>query len=195
MRHATLAHLIVAAALVGIPVGATAQEPATQYDGKPSFEAGKALGYFLWRDGETWKLRWMTFGAAHSFSGRVVVEGGAIESFKRIDIDTERQVIRPGHRTTTVRGPRGRPVAVRPGRAPVVAVKTLDKIEQQSETIVQWLTNTDDDLDGIDFKVTASATVLRFNLMIDDEARPKEVEGGKGNFKPGVNPVVVRLRP
>jgi hypothetical protein len=58
--------------------------PASTFDGKPSFKEGKALGYFVWRDGDTWKLRWTTFGAEHKFMGRVVVEGGNVKSFKRI---------------------------------------------------------------------------------------------------------------
>ncbi|MBA2257848.1 MAG: hypothetical protein H0W18_03050, partial [Acidobacteria bacterium] len=46
--------------------------------GNPSFSEGKALGYFVWKDGNTWKVRWTTFGAAHRFNGRVVVAGGKI---------------------------------------------------------------------------------------------------------------------
>ncbi len=53
---------------------------------------------------------------------------------------------------------------------------------------------TDEDVDGLDFKIAGNAEVLRFILEIDGEPRPAEVEVGKGNFKPNENPLVVRLR-
>ena len=171
-----------------------AQTAAARFDGRPTFKEGKALGYFIWRDGDTWKLRWTTFGAQHRFSGRVIVEGGQIASFKRIDVDEERKVIRPGSAPRVVRGPAGRVRGVRPGRAPVVAERTEDKIEQEDERTLQWLTQTDDDVDGIDFKVTDPTVVIRFNLFIDGEAKPAEVEVGKENFKPNENPLRARLK-
>ena len=192
MRSFPIAALAIALAVAGN--SAAAQTPAEQFDGKPEFKEGKALGYFIWRDGDTWKIRWMTFGAQHRMNGRVVVEGGEIKSFKRIDVDKEREVIRPGHAGTVVRGPRGRVRGVTPGVAPVVREKELDKIEQESETIVRWMTNTNDDLDGVDVKVTESATGLMFNLQIEGKPVPNEVEVGKTNFKPGVLPLRVRLK-
>jgi hypothetical protein len=186
--------------LVTIPLAmclataASAQTPATQFDGRPEFKEGKALGYFIWRDGDTWKLRWMTFGAEHKFLGKVVIEGGDLVSFKRIDVDEERKVIRPGVRPSAVRGPRGRVIGTRPGRAPVVAEKTLDNIEQEDEQSLRWLTQTDDDIDGVDFKVSASATAIRFMLQIDGEPKPAEVEIGKANFKPNTLPLRALLK-
>jgi hypothetical protein len=181
--------------LVAISPVASAQTLAARFDGRPEFKEGKALGYFIWRDGDTWKLRWTTFGAEHRFNGRIVLEGGELKSFKRIDVDEERRVIRPGAPTRVVRGPAGRVRGVRPGRAPVVAERTEDKIEQEDERTLLWLTKTNDDIDGVDFKVSESTTVIRFNLMIDGEARPAEVEVGKENFKPNENPVRARLKP
>jgi len=195
MQKHLVVRVLAGLSLLCSPLVVGAQTPAAVFDGKPEFKEGKALGYFIWRDGDTWKLRWMTFGAAHKFAGRVVVEGGEIESFKRIDPDKERQLIRPGKPGAVVRGPRGRAVGVRPGRAPVVAEKNEDRIEQESETIVRWLTNTNDDLDGVDIKVTRSTRLLRFNLLIDGEARPQEVEIGRNNVKPGESPVRALLRP
>jgi len=182
------------AAAVSFSSYGSAQIPAATFDGRPTYKEGKALGYFVWRDGDTWKLRWMTFGADHRFNGRLVVEGGEIKSFKRIDVDEERKVIRPGAAPRVVRGPRGRIVGTTPGRAPVVAERDLDKIEQEDEHTVRWLTNTDNDVDGVDVKVTENATGLRLFLLIDGEARPMEVEVGKDNFKPGVTPVRVQLK-
>jgi len=186
--------------LVAIPLAiclattVRAQTQATQFDGRPTFKEGKALGYFIWRDGDTWKLRWMTFGAEHKFLGKIVVEGGDLVSFKRIDVDEERKVIRPGVRPGTVRGPRGRVIGTRPGRAPVVAEKTLDNIEQEDEQSLRWLTQTDDDIDGVDFKVSASATAIRFMLQIDGQPKPAEVEIGKENFKPNTLPLRALLK-
>ena len=190
IRRATITFL--STILLALP--AAAQTPAIHFDGRPEFKEGKALGYFIWRDGETWKLRWTTFGAEHKFTGRVVAEGGDIASFKRIDVDEERKVIRPGMAPHTVRGPAGRVRAVRPGRAPVIATKTLDKIEQEDERTLQWLTQTDNDVDGIDFKVTAATTAIRFMLQSDGEPKPQEVEVGKENFKPNASPLRVLLK-
>jgi len=191
MRHTLLALV----AFTGLPAGSSAaQMPATSFDGRPEFKEGKELGYFIWRDGDTWKLRWMTFGAQHRFSGRIVVEGGEIASFKRIDVDAERRVIRPGRAPSVERGPRGRVRNVRPGRAPVVAERTEDRIEQEDERTLLWQTQTDDDVDGIDVKVGDAATGLRFLLLIDGEPRPREVEIGRENQKADGNPVRVRLK-
>ena len=193
MRRTLLSTLFTLLALIA-PI-ASAQTLAVRFDGRPEFKEGKAYGYFIWRDGDTWKLRWTTFGAEHRFNGRIVLEGGEIKSFKRIDVDEERKVIRPGHAPRVVRGPAGRVRGVRPGRAPVVAERTEDKIEQEDERTLLWSTRTNDDIDGVDFKVTESTVVIRFNLMIDGEAKPAEVEVGKENFKPNENPVRARLKP
>ena len=187
--------LTIVFACLAIAPAVSAQTLAARFDGRPEFKEGKALGYFIWRDGDTWKVRWTTFGAQHGFYGRIVLEGGEIKSFNRIDVDEERKVLRPGAPARVVRGPAGRVRGVRPGRAPVVAERTEDKIEQEDERTLRWLTKTDDDVDGIDFKVTESTVVIRFNLMIDGEAKPAEVEVGKENFKPNENPVRARLKP
>jgi hypothetical protein len=171
-----------------------ADVPADRFEGKPKFSEGDALGYFVWRDGETWKLRWTTFGAQHRFSGRIVVEGGEVASFKRVDADTERRVIAPGRPARVVRGPGGRVRGVAPGRAPVVASKNEDRIEQESEREIRFLTRTDDDIDGLDFKVTASARRIRFVLEIDGSPKPAEIEVGRSNFKPKDHPLVAQLR-
>jgi hypothetical protein len=186
---------IPAILLFSVAGPAMSQTAAIRFDGRPEFREGKALGYFIWRDGDTWKLRWTTFGSEHRFSGRVVLEGGEFRSFKRVDVDEERKVIRPGAPPRVIRGPAGRVRSVRGGRAPVVAERTEDLIEQEDERTLQWRTETNDDVDGLDFKVTDATVVIRFNLMIDGEAKPAEVEVGKANFRPNENPIRVRLRP
>ena len=136
----------------------------------------------------------MTFGSEHRFSGRIHVDGGAIQSMKRVDVDTERKLIARGRPGRIVRGPRGRAVGRVGGSAPVVAARDEDKIEQETEQLIRFFTRTDDDVDGVDFKVTDATAVLRFVLEIDGKPRPLEVEVGRGNFKPNEHPLVVRLR-
>jgi hypothetical protein len=174
-------------------VPAQADTGAARFNGKPQFKEGKALGYFIWRDGDTWKVRWTTFGAQHRFSGRVMVESGELRDFKRVDVDVERKVIAPGRPARVVRGPRGRVREVRPGRGAVVAEREEDHINQESEHLIRFTTRTDDDIDGFDFKTVGGAREIRFVLEIDGQPRPREVEVGKENFVPGENPVVVRL--
>lgn len=191
-----LARRILAASVVlvgmSIPIGADVN--ADRFNGKPEFREGKDLGYFVWKDGDTWKLRWTTFGADHRFTGRVTAEGGELRSLKRIDVDTERKVIAPGRAPRVVRGPRGRVRGVTGGRPAVVASREEDKIEQETERVIRFATRTDDDIDGFDFKVTDGATLLRFVLEIDGKPRPAEVEVGRENFKPRENPLVAKLR-
>jgi hypothetical protein len=173
---------------------ASVQTNELRFVGKPEFSEGDALGYFIWKDGDTWKVRWTTFGAAHQFSGRVTLEGGAIRSFKRVDVDTERKVLAPGRPGRVVRGPRGRVVGVAPGRPAVVASREEDHMNQETEQLIRFATKTDDDLDGFDFRVSNDTTSIRLFLEIDGKPRPAEVEVGKGNFKPNEHPVVVRIR-
>jgi hypothetical protein len=175
-------------------VSLNAEVQSARFLGQPQFDDGEAFGYFVWLDGDTWKVRWTTFGANHLFGGSVVVEGGEFRSFKRIDVDTERKVLAPGRPGRVVRGPRGRIVGVGPGRAPVVAERVEDRIEQETEHLLRFRTRTDDDIDGFDFKLTDGATILRFVLEIDGVRRPAEIEIGKANFKPNEDPLVVRLR-
>jgi len=178
--------------LATVPLSAVTDQ--ARFLGRPTFDEGRALGYLIWRDDDTWKVQWTTFGAEHRFNGGVVVEGGEFRSFKRIDVDTERKVIAPGRRSRVVRGPRGRVRAVTPGRAPVVASRDEDRIEQETEHPLRFNSHTDDDIDGFDFKITDDARELRFVLEIDGIPRPAEVEVGRSNFKPNEAPLVVRVR-
>lgn len=185
--------VLMTACAVAVLGASAADTPLERAEGKPTFSEGKALGYFVWKDGDKWKLRWTTFGAAHRFNGRVAVIGGTIDSLKRIDVDEERRVIAPGRPARVVRGPRGRVRGVAPGRAPVVVSRDEDKIEQEDERTIMFNTRTDDDIDGFDFKVAGTPRELRFMLMIDGKPRPAEVEIGKQNFKPNAHPLVIRL--
>jgi hypothetical protein len=191
MRHSSL--LPALAAVLLLSTSALPQVDVSRVDGKPKFAEGKALGYFVWKDGDTFKVRWTTFGAQHRFTGRVVVEGGQIKSFKRIDVDEERKVLVPGRAPHVVRGPAGRVRGVTGGRRAVVATKTQDKIEQDDERTILFNTLTDDDIDGLDFKVTDDARAVRLLLQIDGVPKPAEIEVGRENFKPNETPLVIRI--
>jgi hypothetical protein len=184
----------VAAAAVVTLSSLAAQVGQAQLAGRPKFSEGNALGYFIWKDGDTWKVRWTTFGSNHHFTGRVEVEGGEFRSFKRVDVDTERKVIAPGHKPRVIRGARGRVRGVAPGKPAVVATKEEDHINQETERLLQFSTRTDDDIDGFDFKTTGDANLLRFRLQIDGRPQPAEIEVGRDNMKPNQDPLVVRLR-
>jgi hypothetical protein len=173
------------------PYAATA---AARFDGRPEFKEGKALGYFIWRDRDTWKVRWTTFGAEKRFTGTVLVEGGEVTSFKRIDVDTERRIIRPGRPTRVVRGPRGRVRAVDPGRGPVVATRDEDHVNQENEHQIRFSARTDDDIDGFDFKVSDRTDRIRFRLEVDGRMKREEIEIGARNIHPDEDPLVAVLR-
>ncbi len=189
---------VVSAFALAVALGAfftvQAATTAAQFNGRPQFKEGKAFGYFIWREGDTWKVRWTTFGAQKRFTGNVLVDGDELKSFKRIDVDQERRVIRPGRPGRVVRGPRGRVRGVAPGRAPVVAAREEDHINQESEHEIRFTALTDDDIDGFDFKVGQRTDRIRFRLQIDGRIQADEIEIGSRNIRPEEDPLVAILR-
>ena len=163
------------------------------FDGRPAFKEGRDLGYYVWADGDTWHVRWTTMGAKRHFTGHVTAEGGELKSLKRIDLETERKVIRPGRPPHVVRGPRGRARGVAGGR-PAVVGRAQDHIEMDGKSRINFDAQTDDDVDGYDFKVTNDVKALRFVLEIEGASRPLDVEGGRENRHPPQNPFVVQLK-
>ena len=178
--------IALAALLVLAGQWLAAATPAARFNGRPKFDSGRAMGYFVWREGETWKVRWTTFGAEHRFSGRVVADGGALSDLKRIDVDEERKVIAPGRPARVVRGPRGRV------RGAVVRTRDEDHIEQENERLLRFTALTDDDIDGFDIKARG-VTALRFFLEIDGVPRPAEIEIGRDNVVVAETPLVATL--
>jgi hypothetical protein len=175
---------------LGLSPGALAQ--TDMFDGKPTFAEGVDLGYYVWRDGDKWHVRWTTLGGLRRFSGSVVAEGGELKSLKRIDVEEERRVLYPGRAPRVVYGPRGRP-HVRGGRPPVVVSREQDKIEKDGDHRIVFVARTNDDIDGFDFKVDKKVTSLRLVLQIDGQFRPQHVEVGSQNRKLPRLPFVVRL--
>ena len=62
---------------------ATAVNQAPVFDGRPEFAEGTDRAYYVWRDGDTWHVRWTTRGAMHRFTGSVLAEGGDIDSLEQ----------------------------------------------------------------------------------------------------------------
>ncbi len=165
----------------------------SSFDGRPAFREGSDRGYFVWREGDKWHVRWTTKGTLRRFTGRVEAEGGDLDSLKRIDVEEESRVIAHGRPSRVVRGPRGR-VRVRGGRGPVVATREQDKIEKDGSSRITWVARTDADIDGFDFEVEKEVRSLRFVLEIEGESKASEVEVGKSNQRVEQNPFTVSVR-
>jgi hypothetical protein len=179
--------------LISLPgLSPSVKAQAVMFEGKPIFAEGADLGYYIWRDGDTWRMRWTTKGQMRRFSGSVVSEGGELKSLKRIDVETERRVLYPGRGPRVVYGPRGR-ARVGRGRAPVIVERNQDKIEKDGDNRIVFIARTNDDIDGFDFKVDKKVKSLRFVLEIDGQQLPQRVEIGKNNQKAQSLPLVVRL--
>ena len=162
------------------------------FNGKPTFSESTELGYYVWRDGQRWHVRWTTKGTTRHFSGSVAAEGGVLKSLKRIGVETQSQVLVPGRTPTVVVGPRGR-AHVRTGRAPVVATRQEDKIERDGDSRIVFSAKTEDDTDGFDFGVSDKVKTLRFVLEVGGKQMPQRIEIGETNQKPDSTPVVVQL--
>ncbi|MEO7191886.1 MAG: hypothetical protein ABI051_12595 [Vicinamibacterales bacterium] len=187
------AALLICAVSVPLSAVPPAVQAPAPFDGRPTFKEGSDRSYFVWRDGDKWHVRWTTMGTERVFTGTVRSTGGQLDDLKRIDVDSELKVIRPGRPARVVRGPAGRVRGVAPGRGPVVASKTEDHIQKVDDHLIRWTTRTDDDIDGFDFKA-GDVRALTFDLKIQGQARPQSVEIGKSNRTPESNPFTVRLR-
>ena len=165
---------------------------AGMFEGRPVFKEGTDLGYYVWKENDTWHVRWTTWGGVRHFAGRVTSEGGDLKSLKRIDVETERRIIAPGRPARVVRGPRGR-VHVAGGRPPVVATREEDHIEKNGDRTIQFASRTEGDLDGFDFKVDKNVNQLRFVLEVEGQSRTDNVEVGRENRHPDGNPFIVQL--
>src|SRR5688500_20172948 len=70
-----------------------ADAQTSMYDGRPTFSEGVDLGYYIWKDGDQWNVRWTTRGTMRRFTGSVVADAGELESLKRIDVESESKEI------------------------------------------------------------------------------------------------------
>jgi hypothetical protein len=165
---------------------------ADKFDGRPAFAEGIDLGYYIWREGDKWLVRWTTKGPNRKFTGSVVAEGGELRDLKRIDLDEERKVLYPGRAPHVWVGPRGR-THVGGGRAPVVVERKQDRIEKDGDNRIVFAAITSNDIDGFNFKVDSKVTTLRFVLEINGRQMAQKIEFGKDNQKPSSLPLVVRI--
>jgi hypothetical protein len=177
------------AALAALSTVAGAQ--VEQYEGRPTFAEDTELGYYVWFEDGAWKVRWSTLGTMRVFAGLVEAEGGKVKSLKRVDVETETRYF-PGRTTRVVTGPRGR-THVRRGPGPVAVSREQDRIEKDGDSKITFTARTDD-IDGFDFKVDENTTSLRFILEVNGRPVPNRVEAGKGNYKPGAMPLIVKLK-
>jgi hypothetical protein len=162
------------------------------FDGRPVFAEGLDFGYFLWRDGNKWHVRWTTKGRLRVFSGYVESSGGKLKSLKRIDVEEERRVIYPGQPPTVWVGPKGR-VHSQGGRAPVVVERKQDKIEKDGDNRIVFTAKTASDIDGYDFELGEGVSMLRFVLEIDGHQNPRAVQLGRNNRRAAELPLLVRI--
>lgn len=66
--------VLVLAALAASAISAAASQD--HWKGRPDFEAGEAIGYFIWQDDNGWHARWTTKGEkSRTFSGSITCDG------------------------------------------------------------------------------------------------------------------------
>jgi hypothetical protein len=192
LRAAVGMTLLTVVIVVFAPASSFGAE-GTLFDGRPAFSEGSDLGYFVWRDGHNWHVRWTTKGVLRHFTGHVVAEGGDLKSFERIDVDVNKRVVATGRPSRVVVGPRGRKRVV-PGRGTVVTTREQDLIDKDGDRRIHWNSRTDADIDGFDFKVKDEVRALRFECVIDGQSRAIDVFAGRDNRHPALNPFAVDLR-
>jgi hypothetical protein len=186
------ASLLIAATSLLLSSTRGVAQPA-MYDGRPAFSEGADLGFYVWRDGERWHVRWTTKGVTRRFTGSVVADAGELKSLKRIDVESESRVLYPGRPRHVVVGPRGRARVTR-GRAPVVVRRDQDKIEKDGDDRIVFNALTNDDIDGFDFTVDRETAELRFVLDVDGRPAPNIIEVGRNNEHPRRLPLLVQLK-
>lgn len=184
--------LLIAVTSVIINASVGLAQP-TMYEGRPAFAEGTELGYYIWKDGQRWHVRWTTMGASRRFTGSVAADAGELHSLKRVDVESESRVLYPGRARHVVIGPRGR-ARVTPGRAPVVVTKDQDKIEKDGDGRIVFNALTTGDIDGFDFTTDDKTSELRFTMQVNGQPMPNIIEVGRNNERPHRLPLVVRLK-
>jgi hypothetical protein len=184
--------LLIAVSFVVVHSSAALAQPA-MYEGRPAFAEGTELGYYIWKDGQQWHVRWTTKGAARRFTGTVVADAGEFHKLKRVDVESESRVLYPGRPRHVVVGPRGRARVVG-GRAPVVVSKDQDKVEKEGDRLIVFNALTVGDIDGFDFTTDDRMSELRFTMQVNGQPMPNIIEVGKNNDKPHHLPLVVQLK-
>jgi len=187
-------NIFIALTAVMIPASVVVAQP-TMYEGRPAFSEGTELGYYIWKDGERWHVRWTTMGASRRFTGSVAADAGELHSLKRVDVESESRVLYPGRARHVVIGPRGR-ARVTPGRVPVVISggKGKDEIQNESDRRIVFNALTTGDIDGFDFTTDDKTSELVFTMQVNGQPMPNIIEVGKNNERPRRLPLIVRLK-
>lgn len=172
---------------------AAAPDDAAKFEGRPDFTPGSDRGYFVWREGNKWHVRWTTQGGTLRFTGNVQAVGGKLKGLKRIDVEKETAVIRRGAPPRVWVGPRGR-THVRGGAPPVVATTVEDKIEKEGDQKIYWISKNEADLDGFDFEVAEGVEVLKFEMLIGGKTNAMFVRAGKDRSTVSGNPFRVDVK-
>ena len=156
---------------------------SSMFDGRPAFSQKVDLAYYVWREGDTWHVRWTTKGRMRTFTGSVSATGGELSSFKRIDVDSERKVMYGRGMLLTITSTTS-PARIG-GRAPVFNTGADGQITFDART--------ENDIDGFDFKAE-DVEQLQLDLQIDGSALPSRVAVGRKNEKASKLPLVFTLK-
>lgn len=143
------------------PPSDAASAIAVDSDGQPPGLAVKPKGpmYFVWRDGDVWRVRSKTSEKAHRFGGSVLVRGGKVKTVAAAGMEGIR---------------RRHPARFDAGRL------------SGDRTRIDFDLRTKGGIDGFDFRVEGSAAAIEFDLRIDGTAIPGRVQiGATGHPAPG----------
>jgi hypothetical protein len=176
-------YCLLVALLCALALAPTAlpQVSPEAFNGRPEFSEESDFGYYVWRDGDTWHVRWMTMGNFKRFHGSVTAEGGNLSSLKRVDVETESRIIRCG------RAPSDGAAGLR-WWSPV----NKDSIEKDGDNRIIFSARTDD-VDGFDFRPGDKVSGLRSVLETEGKSYPRNVEIGKNNQRAPRLPLLVRF--
>ena len=190
VKQTSFALLILVIVMLAVP-RAFAQK-LEEFDGKPEFTEGLELGYYVWRDGDTWHIRWTTTGTKRHFTGLVLAEGGNLKSIKRVDLESDTLVVRRRAPRTTI-DRRGHPHTSAGGEPVVTRRRSQDKVEKDGNQRIRFDAHNDGDIDGFDFRVEKNVTALRFTMEINGKDAHKHVKVGKNNSKMLETPFTIKL--
>ena len=163
------------------------------YDGRPTIDRSHPTGYYLWRGGDQWHLRWVAIDHGRVFKGSVTAEGGGFGSMRQIDPSAEGRSYLSWvtHMTVTVGRANGSRIS-QAGPPP----QSNDRTSIQRNGVAQIIFDSriNDNISGFDFSADDSVAVLRFDLQVDGKARLEMLRIGRDNQAATEFPLVVNLK-
>jgi hypothetical protein len=134
--------------------------------GEPEgFKAGLTARYAIWHGKQGWHLRTTTGKKAHDFQGKITVVGGQFENVTSHELEKKGKA-------------RDRWTLTEPGK-----------------NEINFTFKTHNHIDGINFRVTAGATKIRFDVTIDGKADPETVYVGRNGLHPKKMPFALEAHP